>query len=234
MSYFDKLIKSFNYAIEGVIYTLRTQKNMRVHFLAAIVVLIVALFQNFSKIEFVILLATITTVIVAEMINTSVEAVVDMITKEYHPLAKIAKDVAAGAVFITAMNALIVAYLLFFKNLNDSSKWIYLKVQQSPIHITFIAILLILILTVIGKTITQTGTPLKGGFISGHASLSFGIATAISCLTSNVFISTLAYSLAVLVAQSRIEGKIHKPFEVVMGAILGILVMIFIFQLRVF
>lgn len=113
-----KVIASFKHAIDGVVFTLKTQRNMRFHFIAAILVLFLAMHYRFTRAKFMILFATITSVIVAEMINTSIEAVVDLVTEEYHPLAKIAKDVAAGAVFITAINALVVGYLLFFDKLD--------------------------------------------------------------------------------------------------------------------
>src|SRR4051812_16292758 len=97
-----KLLKSFRYAIEGLKYAVVTQRNMRIHFITALVVLLLSLCLSLSKLEVLLLFVSITLVLFAELINTSIEAVVDMVTEEYHPLAKIAKDVAAGAVFLTA------------------------------------------------------------------------------------------------------------------------------------
>lgn len=230
MNFIDKVIQSFNYAIEGVIYTLKTQRNMRFHYFSAIIVLIIALFYDFNKYEFIILVSTITAVIVAEMINTSIEAALDFMSKDYHPLIKTAKDVAAGAVFITTINAVFVAYMLFFDKMNNSFNRVYLRIQQSPIHITFIGLILVFLITVITKTMTHKGTPLKGGLPSGHASVGFFIATSISFLSKNAFVTTLAFLLALLVAQSRVEGKIHTVLEVVFGTLMGILVGILIFQ----
>ncbi|MGL5478372.1 MAG: diacylglycerol kinase, partial [Clostridium sp.] len=109
-----KIVDSFNHAIDGVIYTVRTQRNMKIHMIATLLILASCLFFDVSKIEFLILAVTITMVIGAEMINTAIEAVVDMNTNYYHPLAKIAKNVAAGAVLLTAVNALVVGYLIFW------------------------------------------------------------------------------------------------------------------------
>lgn len=108
------LLDSFKYAVLGISYTLKTQRNMRIHFVAAILVLYLGHFLNFSEIELLILFFTISLVIVTEMINTAIEKTVDMFTKDYNPLAEIAKNVAAGSVLIAAINAIIVAYLLFF------------------------------------------------------------------------------------------------------------------------
>jgi len=112
-----KLLDSFHYAIDGIIYTLKTQRNMKVHFLAAIAVLFLSLFLKVSKLEVLILFFTISLVIIAEMINTSIEAAIDLITDKYHELAKIAKNVAAGAVLIASLNAIIVGYMIFFDRL---------------------------------------------------------------------------------------------------------------------
>lgn len=225
------LIDSFNYAVDGIIYTLKTQRNMRIHFSLAIIVLVLSLFLNFSRLEFLILFLTVSFVIASEMINTSIEKSIDLFTEDYHPLAKIAKDVAAGAVLVSAINAIVVGYLLFFDRLNPYSHVLLFKIKNSPIHLTFISIFLVIIITVVIKTIAQTGTPFKGGIVSGHSAIGFLIATIISFLAGNVLITTLAYFMAILLGESRVEGKIHSTFEVITGAILGTLIGILVFQI---
>lgn len=225
------LIDSFNYAVDGIIYTLKTQRNMRIHFSLAIIVLVSSLFLNFSRLEFLILFLTVSFVIASEMINTSIEKSIDLFTEDYHPLAKIAKDVAAGAVLVSAINAIVVGYLLFFDRLNPYSHVLLFKIKNSPIHLTFISIFLVIIITVVIKTIAQTGTPFKGGIVSGHSAIGFLIATIISFLAGNVLITTLAYFMAILLGESRVEGKIHSTFEVITGAILGTLIGILVFQI---
>lgn len=225
------LIDSFNYAVDGIIYTLKTQRNMRIHFSLAIIVLVLSLFLNFSRLEFLILFLTVSFVIASEMINTSIEKSIDLFTKDYHPLAKIAKDVAAGAVLVSAINAIVVGYLLFFDRLNPYSHLLLFKIKNSPIHLTFISIFLVIIIIVVIKTIAQTGTPFKGGIVSGHSAIGFLIATIISFLAGNVLITTLAYFMAILLGESRVEGKIHSTFEVITGAILGTLIGILVFQI---
>ncbi|MGF7056344.1 diacylglycerol kinase [Brassicibacter mesophilus] len=225
-----KLIDSFNYAVSGIIYTLKTQRNMRIHFIAAFFVLSLSLFFNFSRIELLLLFFTISLVIIAEMINTAIEKSIDIFTTKYHPLAEIAKNVAAGAVLIAAANAVVVAYLLFFDRVSPFTEHIIYKISNSPIHLTFISIILVIILTISIKTKTQTGTPFRGGKISGHSAIAFSIATAITFMAQNTFLATLSYLIAFLVAESRVEVKIHSFFEVFTGALLGILITVLVFQ----
>ena len=98
------VFNSFNYAIEGIIHVLRTQRNMRIHFLVAAVVLVVALLENVTKIELISLLLAIAFVLIAEMINTAIEGAIDVATSSFDPMAKLAKDIAAGAVLIAAIS----------------------------------------------------------------------------------------------------------------------------------
>ncbi|MDK2798658.1 MAG: diacylglycerol kinase [Clostridiales bacterium] len=227
------MFDSFNYAINGIIYGIKTQRNLKIHCAAALGALLLSLFYNFSKIELLILLFTIVIVIVTEMINTAIEKVVDMIVDTYHPLAKIAKDVAAGAVLISAVNAIIVAYILFFSKprVLTTLMNLVLKFRQTPFHIAFIATLIVLILIFIIKVHFHHKTPLRGGVVSGHAALAFAITTSICFITENPIIITLCLFLSLIVAQSRVEGKIHSLLEVILGAVLGMVITLLLFSL---
>ncbi|SNX55249.1 diacylglycerol kinase [Thermoanaerobacterium sp. RBIITD] len=226
-----KLIDSFNFAIEGIIYTFKTEKNMKIHFAAAIIVLILSLFYNFSKLEMIAIMATITLVIMAEMINTAIEAVVDMMTEEYHVLAKIAKNVAAGAVLIAALNAIFVAYILFFKRINPWTNILLTRLRNSPAHVTFTALIIVMLLTIILKAHYGGGTPLRGGLPSGHSAIAFCLATASTFISKNILVSTITFIMALMVAQSRVEGHIHSTFQVAIGAVIGILITVLFFQI---
>lgn len=222
---------SFNYAIEGIIYAIKTQRNMKFHMVIAILVLLSSLFFDFTKIEMLILFITITLVIVLEMINTAIEATIDVLANYYHPLAKIAKNVAAGAVLISAVNAVLVGYLLFFDKLKPMTQTVILRIKQSDTTVVFIGLILIVMVTIIVKAVYGEGTPLKGGMPSGHSALAFGAATAISLITSDPLIITLSFFLALMVAQSRVEARIHTLYETIIGSIFGILITILIFSL---
>ncbi len=227
------IIDSFNYAVSGIIIALKTEKNMRIHYGIALGVIIISLFFDFSRTEFLLLLFAISLVVVAEMINTAIERVIDLITEDYHPLARVVKDVAAGAVLIAAINSIVVGYLLFFDRLNSYSDLLLFRIKNSPIHLTFVALLIAIILTVglKAKFYRGRGTHFQGGTVSGHAAVSFCIATIIAFIVHNALITTLVYGLAALVGESRIEGKIHSLFEVLTGGVLGIIVGILVFQI---
>ena len=167
------------------------------------------------------------------MVNTALERVIDLITEDYHPLARLVKDVAAGAVLIAAINSIVVGYLLFFDRLSSYTDLLLFKIRRSDIHLTFVALLFVILLTIglKAKFYRGRGTHFQGGTVSGHAAVSFCIATIIAFLAQNMLVTTLTYGLAILVGESRIEGKIHTFLEVLLGAVLGILVGVLVFQI---
>ncbi len=105
-------------AINGIIYATTTQSNVKKQLVIAVVVMIISLFFKLSKAEFLILIFAVVLIIFAEMLNTAIETVVDLYIDVYHPKAKVAKDVGAGAVVIAAVNAVIVGYFLFFDKIS--------------------------------------------------------------------------------------------------------------------
>lgn len=226
-----RMIDSFNYAISGIIQALKNEPNMKIHFFIAFVVLFASLLFNFSRVEMIILLLTVGMVITAEMINTAIEKTIDLITGDYHPLAKMVKDIAAGAVLVSALISLIVAYLLFYDRIGHYPLQILNGLKNSPIHLSFISIALVVIIVISIKTKTKTGTPLKGGFASGHSALGFSFATAISFITQNALATILAYLMAFIIAESRIESKIHLLRETIVGGLLGIIVTVLVFKI---
>lgn len=113
-----KFSRSLRYAVAGIWHTWLTQRNMRIHFVAALLVFGMALYLRIDTPDLLFLIFAVTLVIMAEMFNTAVEAVVDLHGQAIHPLARAAKDVAAGAVLVAALNALAVAYLVFYPRLS--------------------------------------------------------------------------------------------------------------------
>ena len=222
-----KLIDSFNYAIDGIIYALRTQRNMRIHFIVALIILSACFVYDISKIEFIILAITITMVIAAELVNTAIESAIDLSTNYYHPLAKVAKNTAAGAVLITAINAVLVGYIIFWDELTNITFRIMDRVKETEPYIIFI----VLAIVVAAKAYFGEGTPLKGGMPSGHSAIAFSIATAISLISNSHIIIILSYLMALITAQSRVDSEVHSVWEVIAGAILGTLITILIFKI---
>lgn len=227
-----KLIDSFNYAISGIIHAVRTQRNMRIHMIAALLILTACFFYDLSKIEILIITITITMVISAEMFNTAIECTIDVAANYYHPLAKIAKNTAAGAVLITAINAIAVGYILFWDRLSIITLGVMRKVKQSDPYMIFIILILVCIVTLIVKAIFGEGTPLRGGMPSGHSAIAFCLATIIALIAEEqplaVFIS---YVLAFIVAQSRVDSHIHSIWEVLVGGVFGTLITILLFKI---
>lgn len=110
------LTESFDYAFRGLLYGLKTQRSLRIHFFVAIFVLLAGLWLDLSLVEFLILILTITIVLIAEMINTTLELVLDFITEEFNPIIKRIKNVCAAIVLIAAGASVIIGYLLLAKH----------------------------------------------------------------------------------------------------------------------
>jgi undecaprenol kinase len=108
-----KFIRSFGYAAEGLITALREQ-NIRFHYTSVVIVLIIGWLTGLSVLEWIILVLVMSLVVGAELFNTAIERIVDLASPEFHPLAKQAKDIAAGAVLVFALASVIIGMLIFF------------------------------------------------------------------------------------------------------------------------
>ena len=228
------LIESFNYAIERIIHVLRTHRNMRIHFLVAIAVLVAALWVGVDRMELIALLISISFVLVAEMINSAVEQAIDVATTSFDPLAKLAKDVAAGAVLIASVNAVAVGYLVFSNEIGGGASNVLERLRDAPVKLTLIALLLTVLIVIATKAFTGRGTPLRGGLPSGHAAVAFAgwmAATYIVAANDRFVVSTIMLIMALLVAQTRVESGVHSALEVAYGGLLGALVTLAVFQL---
>ncbi|MBO9129600.1 diacylglycerol kinase family protein [Bacillus sp. 165] len=107
------IIMSFVYAVWGICYAIQHERNVQIHFWVTIIVTVCGLYLRITRIEWLIVLLTIGVVISLEMINTAIEKAVDVATEDIHPLAKIAKDVAAGAVLVFSIIAVIIGGVIF-------------------------------------------------------------------------------------------------------------------------
>lgn len=216
-----RFIDSVNCAIEGIIYTARTQKHMRRHFIAALVLLLTVLLLRVPPLEFTLLVISVCFVLCAELLNTAIEVIVDMVSPEFHPLAKTAKDVAAGGVLVAAIGAAVMGYLILFQYILPIYKEV-LGVIGTPTEMgTVVALLMVVIAVVFLKALSGTGKPMEGGLPSGHAAVAFAIATIVSLNTQDPITSLLTIVMAVMVSHSRLLLNIHTMREVVIGAITG-------------
>ena len=155
------LIESFNFAVEGIIHVLRTQRNMRIHLLAAVIVLIAAIATGVTKLELIALLLAIAFVFITEMINSALEQAIDVSTTSFDPLAKLAKDTAAGAVLIATLNAIAVGYLVFSGEVAERSSRLLDRLRDAPAQLTLIALVVTVILVIAAKAYTGRGRPLR-------------------------------------------------------------------------
>lgn len=229
------LLKSFNYAFDGIVHALRFERNMWIHFGIAALVLVASLFFALTRLEVIALLMAITFVLVCELFNTAVEHVVDLITDEVDPRARVVKDVAAGAVLVSAVNAVAVAYLVFYDKITSVPYTLFSKLRSSPIDVTVVALVIVILAAVALKALTHRGTAFRGSLPSAHAAVAFAAWVAITFVAAHTAfalpISAIALFLAVLVAQSRVQAGIHSTLEVAVGAALGIVVTLVLFRL---
>ena len=231
------IIDSFNFAFEGIIHVLRTQRNMRIHFAVAVVVLVAALVSDVSRLELIALFTAIAFVLIAEMINTAIEAAVDVASTTFDPMAKLAKDIGAGAVLIAAVNALAVGYLVFSGQVADESSRLLDKLSEAPAGLTLVALVLTTTLVIAMKALSGRGSPLRGGWPSGHAAVAFAGWMAVTLVLDDsdhrFLVSSLCLIMALLVAQTRVESGVHSSLEVGYGAVLGALTTLVLFQVFV-
>ncbi len=227
-----KLIDSFSFAIEGIRFAFRTERNLRIHFLATTLVLLFALLLGLTKIEMIILFFTISLVIIMELVNTGIEHLVDMVSPQYSTKAKVAKNVAAGAVLVTAINAVMVGLLIFSSRLKLSafSLDVINRIRTDISYFSMVLFIVILIVVFFIKARLKENNMLRGGMPSGHSALAFSLATLLVFLNFNIFSVLIGYLLAALVAQSRVDGEIHTTAEVIWGAVVGTLVTVLLFR----
>jgi diacylglycerol kinase (ATP) len=226
-----KWIKSTNYAIEGIIHAAKTQRHMRYHLYAAILVLIASFVLGLSWHEFVVLVLLSIVVLSIEMVNTAIEKITDVIFKEYDEKAKEIKDIAAGAVLILALGAAIIGYIILYEPVKTFFYTGLDIAKHTGSDIAIVALVVILILVVITKAFFGRGEPLRGGMPSGHAAVAFSIWIAVTFLTESFMPSLLVFLMATFIAQSRVNVGIHKPLEVILGGLLGITVTFLLFKI---
>ncbi len=227
------LLDSFNYAFEGIIHVLRTQRNLRIHVVIAIAVLGAAVALGVDRLSLIALLFAIAFVLVAEMVNSAIEGAIDVSTTSFDPNAKLAKDVAAGAVLIASVTAVGIGYLVFAHAAAHRTARLLDRVRDAPAEITLVALVLVVLVVIATKAWTGRGTPLRGGLPSGHAAVAFAGWTAATYVIGDdhrFLVSSLTFVMALLVAQTRVEAGIHSALEVFYGGALGALVTLVAFQ----
>jgi diacylglycerol kinase (ATP) len=220
-------IGSVNCAIEGILWAVKTQGHMLFHLVAAILVMVAALVLDLTLQEFALLALAITLVLFAELVNTAIEVVVDLVSPEFHPLAQRAKDVAAGAVLLASVGALVLGYLAISRFIFSNATIVGNDYMHSTGNLAILSVVVVVLLVVLVKARIGKGTPLHGGMPSGHAGVAFSVATSLTFSDVGLIVIALAWLLAALVAQSRVLLGVHSFSEIVAGGIIGIITTMF-------
>jgi diacylglycerol kinase (ATP) len=208
---------------------------MRIHVGIATLVLVASLLVEVSKLELAVLVLVILLVLITEMFNTALEFAVDLATKEYHPLAKLAKDISAGAVLVSSIGAVLVGYLILADDLGPLSLETLETIRRQPAHLTLVTLGVIVLVVLLGKALTHSPHSFYGGMPSGHAAVAFSGWVAASFVAAEGryagLVSTIALLMALLVCQSRVESGTHTLYQVATGALIGVLITVAAFQL---
>jgi undecaprenol kinase/diacylglycerol kinase (ATP) len=224
-----KWLRSFRYAYDGIKYALDTQQNMKFHFFVSFAVLLLALLLHLPYTDVLLLLLSITLVVVAELINTAIEQAVDLAMPERHPGAKIAKDVAAAAVLVTAVFAVVVGMTVFYRPIDEWFR--YMHGQKTPMSAGVIGVLLAIV--VFSVIVIETRFSDRGKLTrpSLFAAIAFAVSTLIMLLSWNTLIFLLSFSLSFLVILVMYDKKGRTLPSLLLGALIGVTITVVSFYL---
>jgi diacylglycerol kinase (ATP) len=226
-------IDSANNAIEGILKAARTERHVRYHLYAAVMVLISALILGVSRAEFLLLALAAVVVVTAELLNTALEHAVDLFDPGQDDRARSAKDVAAGAVLVAAVGALVVGYVVLAPHITAFVSGGFRPPHRSPADVALVAVILVLIFVILAKAFFGTGTPLRGGLPSGHAAVAFSVWISLAAISRDPAVGAIGFVVACLVGISRIALGIHSFTEVFWGGLIGALTTFLLFLLFV-
>ncbi|HXX81175.1 MAG TPA: diacylglycerol kinase [Thermodesulfovibrionales bacterium] len=224
-------IRSANFAIEGILHGTKTQRHLRYHLYSAAGILILCYILGISRNDFLVIAIMVIVVLFAELFNTAIETMVDILSPGHNEKARITKDVAAGAVLTTAFGAAVIGYIILMPYIRKGFQTGFSIAKHSGEDISVMAVILVLILVVITKAYLGKGTPLRGGIPSGHSALAFSLWVGVSYTTGNAFASVFSFFLAAVIAASRVTLKIHTVWEVVLGGAIGASLTFLLFQI---
>ncbi|MDF2814506.1 MAG: prokaryotic diacylglycerol kinase [Paenibacillus sp.] len=222
--------RSFRYAYEGLQYALSTQPNMQFHFSFGLIALILALLLEIPKGEILFVLLAVTLVIVTELINTAVEKAVDLAMPERHPLAKIAKDVAAASVLVSAVFAAVTGMIVYYEPIEMLIRHAAREEGAvSPGMIWTLIALVAMLVVVLQSRFSHKYVKLqiKPSLI---AAVSFSISTWVTILTSQPLIALLGFSLSIQMMFILYDKGRTGVVSLLTGALLGSSITILVFS----
>lgn len=214
-------------ALEGILYAIKVQKSVRFVFLVAFLLLFLGFLFPLSPSDRLLLFFAVMFLLFAEFVNTAVELTVDLASDSYHPLAKGAKDVSAGAAFFAAVLVAVAAYFTLFEFLAPLLRGLIDGARHLSPLFALIILGLVGFLTLLMARLRR-GASLWERMPSGRAAFAFAVGTIITFSTESPLLMLLSYALAGLVSQ--FPEDIHSRVRVILGAILGITTTMLIFQ----
>jgi diacylglycerol kinase (ATP) len=230
MRIFYRWFDAANNAIEGILHAAKTQRHLQFHLLAAFSVLLCCFVIGLDKVEFAIIALIAIVVIVAEMFNSALEALVDLTTQEFKPLARTAKDISAGAVLISAIGALVISFLVLGPHIAGIWQGRYRVPRHAFGNIAVLALIMIMLIVILIKAHYGASHPLRGGFPSGHSASAFSLWISLIHVTVDPWLIGLGLLGAILIAASRLRLKIHTFRDVAYGALLGSAITLTLFK----
>lgn len=221
----NNLLDSVAHATEGLVYVLHRHRHMRYHLLIAAVALLLSAILKVSRVELLLLVTAITLVIMAELANSAVEAVVDLASPELQPLAKVAKDVSGGVVLAAVVGALLIGAGVFLKQASlEALQGARTGREPHFLHVALVGIVTVILAVILGKLWGRRGGLMRGGVVSAHSALAFFCFVSVWFVTPDILVRGLAFVLALLVAQSRVDAGIHTVREVLMGVVVALVI----------
>lgn len=214
-----KFIRSFRFAYEGLLYSIRTQTNMQFHIVTAAAVLLSALIFEVSPLEFLFLFLAIILVMAAELFNTAIEKAVDLAMPDNHPIAKIAKDTAAAAVLVTAVFAAATGLIIFYDPIVSLFENGLGEHELTPPKLMTWIALLTLTLSVIHAVLQHLQTKARPSIL---AAISFSLSSLIALISGQAIVAVLSLMLAVMICLVLYEKTQRSFISLFLGGLLGI------------
>jgi len=219
------LLDSLRFAVEGLVHALHVDWHLRYILLAGAIVLLASTFFRLTRVEILWLVLALTLVLMTELFNRAIEAVVDLVTPEFRPLAKVAKDVAAAAVLVSIVAGLVmVAGAFSHEDVLKRLRGIGERPPPHFVHVLMVGVITVVIAVLLAKVWEGHWQLTRGGMVSAHTAVAFFCFVSVCFWTSDVLVWVMALVPAILVAQSRVETGAHSVREVLIGAIVALVV----------
>ncbi len=219
------LLDSSRNAVDGLLHVLQQDWHMRFICLIGAIVMLISALLRVSRVEVLILLVAISLVVLAEVLNRAIEVIVDLVSPGYHPLARVAKDVGGAGVLVAVILGSVIALGVF---VNADALAVIRGESQRPavsyLHVALVGVVTVVVAVILGKLWGGHGSLTRGGLVSAHSALAFFCFISVWFLTDEPIVRVLAFVLAVLVGQSRVEAGIHTVREVVIGTVVALVV----------